>query len=131
MTIDLPYGENGKIRAEILSENLLGIIEPREMRALSNINKAVRGSLASPNGSSRLSKIIKHRYKVTIIVTDTTRTCLDRQLLPPILTELRNAGIPARAALDNSCVILLPVKGKSWRCWPYQMAYLLFPPLPS
>jgi nickel-dependent lactate racemase len=94
MIIDLPYGENGKIRAEIPSDNLLGIIEPREMPALSNIEKAVKDSLASPNGSTRLSEIIKHGYKVTIIVTDITRPCPDKQLLPPILAELRNAGIP-------------------------------------
>lgn len=64
------------------------------MPALSNMDGSIRDALVNPIGSISLSKIVRKRHRVAIIVSDMTRPCPDKQLIPRILAELNDAGIP-------------------------------------
>ncbi len=93
MRIELPYGKNGKVTAEIPDERLVGIIEPKEIASLPSKKGKIEDALLNPIGSDRLSKIVKQNDKVTIIVTDISRPCPDDRLVPAILRELDMANV--------------------------------------
>jgi len=93
MKIELPYGKDGKVNVEIPEENLLGIIEPKEIRGLADLETKIKDSMRNPVGSKRLSGIIKPEDNVVIVVTDITRPCPDNKLVPVILDELHDADV--------------------------------------
>jgi nickel-dependent lactate racemase len=92
MKVKLPYGFE-KIEVEIPEENLIGIVEPKEVPSLSDVELKIKEALKSPIDSPRLSSLVKAGYTVTIIATDISRPCPDHIILPPILEELNRAGV--------------------------------------
>jgi len=53
----------------------------------------VRQALEEPYGTLRLSRLVRPGQSVAILVSDITRPCPTAQLLPPILSELAEAGV--------------------------------------
>lgn len=102
MRIELPYGKDGKVSAEIQSENLIGIVEAEEIPGLAEVGAKIREAMLNPTASKRLSEMIEPGDKVVLIVTDISRPCPDEKLVPVILEELHNADVP-----DDQLTILV------------------------
>ena len=51
-------------------------------------------ALAAPIGTPPLHKIVRAGQRITIITSDITRPCPSHLMLPPIMNELAQAGIP-------------------------------------
>jgi lactate racemase len=60
---------------------------------LSNPKAAAETALANPIGTAPLREIARHGNRVCIVFTDITRSCPDDLLVPPILAELKAAGV--------------------------------------
>jgi len=60
------------------------------------VDALVRKALAAPYGITRLSQLVHRGQKVAIIVSDITRPCPTAMLLPPLLSELADAGVGER-----------------------------------
>jgi nickel-dependent lactate racemase len=62
---------------------------------------AIAQALASPVGTEPLRKLARPGARVCIVFTDITRSCPDDLLVPPILLELKAAGVK-----DNDITLL-------------------------
>jgi nickel-dependent lactate racemase len=69
-----------------------------------NPERAAEQSIAAPVGSPRLQDLAAGKRSVCIAVTDATRSCPDHLIVPPMLRELAEAGVP-----DESVTILVAV----------------------
>ncbi len=58
-----------------------------------NAQSAIAEALSHPVGSSPLSELAHKGSRVCIVFTDVTRSCPDDLLVPPILSELKRAGV--------------------------------------
>jgi len=58
-----------------------------------DVRKAIKDALKSPIGSAPLQELAKPGNRVCIVFTDITRACPDRLLIPPMLAELKQAGV--------------------------------------
>jgi nickel-dependent lactate racemase len=58
---------------------------------------AIADALANPVGSATLSDLARGKRNICVAVTDATRFCPDHLLVPPMLQELDNAGVPAES----------------------------------
>jgi len=90
--IKIPFGEK-EIDINIDEKNLVGILEPNIVPAITNPQKVIKETLMKPINSSPLSEAVKGKKKVLIVITDITRPCPNDILLPPIVKELENGGI--------------------------------------
>ncbi|MGD0101225.1 MAG: nickel-dependent lactate racemase [Acidobacteriota bacterium] len=66
---------------------------PKPVSPLSDEKGAVEKALANPVGTPPLQKLAQPGNRVCIVFTDITRSCPDELLVPPILSELKSAGI--------------------------------------
>jgi nickel-dependent lactate racemase len=60
---------------------------------LSDTKDAVFRALANPVGTPPLRKLAHQGDRVCVVFTDVTRSCPDDLLIPPILSELKGAGV--------------------------------------
>ncbi len=88
----LPYGKT-EICARVPTQNFLGIIEPKEKQGISDAKAEIERALKEPLDSKKLSEIVKPEHKVAIVVDDATRPAPSHILVPPILDELKLAGV--------------------------------------
>jgi len=75
-------------------------LEPRAETCPHNGDATVviADAMAHPLGTPRLRDIVRPRQRIAIITSDITRPCPTHLLLPPVLEELREAGIDANDA---------------------------------
>ena len=92
MQVQLPYGKE-KINLEVPDKNLLDVVVPKEYIAPDHPEVIIRKAVLNPLGSERLSEIATEGDRVAIVVDDYTRPCPTQELLPPVLEELRRAGV--------------------------------------
>lgn len=91
--IDLAYG-TGQMTVEVPEENIAWIAGPKDMPAVEDVSLEVLRALKSPVGMRPLCKLIQgKRRRVALLVDDMTRTTPQRDMLPPIVSELNQAGI--------------------------------------
>jgi len=90
--LSIPFHKN-EITVDIPDKNLLGVLEPKPVRPLSDPLTVIKQALKSPINSKPLIELAKGKKRVTIVVTDITRPCPDSLLLPPVIEELQNAGV--------------------------------------
>lgn len=88
----LPYGKS-KICVRVPTRNLLGSIEPKEKPGARDPRAEIEGALRSPLDSKRLNKIAKPGNSVAIVIDDATRPVPSYLMVPPLLDELRVAGV--------------------------------------
>ncbi len=88
----VPYGKT-EICARIPTRNYLGNIEPKEKEGLKDPKGEILRALNEPIGTKRLSELIRPGNKIAIVVNDHTRSTPTYLIVPPILEELKNAGI--------------------------------------
>lgn len=93
MFIELPFRDRF-LSLEIPDENLLGFIASKEFPPIQDIASEVKESLNNPIGCSPLRKLANPGQKVAIIATDITRYACEEVILPILLDELNEAGVP-------------------------------------
>ena len=101
--LHLSYGDT-QLAADVPSANLLGVFTPRGEGVSATEGRIVREALAHPIDSPRLGELARPGQKVAIVTSDLTRPCPSERLLPPMLDELRAAGIPDR---DMTVIVAL------------------------
>jgi len=72
MKLQVPYGKDGKLEAEIDDKCVLGVIEPNEVE-IGDEPEVIRRALANPIGSPSLKEFLKDARDVLFIVNDPTR----------------------------------------------------------
>lgn len=92
MKVTLPYGKS-TLTVDVPDENLMKAGFTLELRAVKNVRAEIIESLRKPIGTQPLSSLVGRGKRVAVIVDDYTRPCPDDVLLPPILEELRRAGV--------------------------------------
>lgn len=92
MEFQLPYGLR-KIYVEIPDGNLMGVIEPKDLPPLPDVESKIKDALRNPIESPPLSMLARRASTVAIIATDISRPCPDHILLPPVIEELNKAGL--------------------------------------
>ena len=92
MKIDLNYGKK-IVSIDIPDSNFLGMIKPEDKDGVDDPAAEVRRALAEPVKSKQLKELVSPDDRVVILVSDITRPTPSKILLPPILAEIKTAGI--------------------------------------
>ena len=93
MKLDFNYGKQ-QLSFQIPDENIAATLMPRNaLSGLRNEDEVLR-SLANPIGSPALCELVKPGQKIVIITSDITRPLPSYMVLPPLLKELAECGIP-------------------------------------
>ncbi len=92
MKIDLHYGKK-IVSLDIPNSNFLGMIKPEDKAGVDDPAAEVRRALAEPVKSKRLKELVSPDDRIVILVSDITRPAPSKVLLPPILEEIKTAGI--------------------------------------
>lgn len=92
MHIQLPYGK-GTLPLDVPDENLIEVIVPREFIQPQQPEMMIKEALANPLGAEPLTKSVGLGDRVVVVVDDYTRPCPTKLLLPPVLEELKKAGV--------------------------------------
>lgn len=97
----LPYG-GAQLAIDIPREHFLGEIKPCERPGVPDPVNEVCRALESPIRSKKLCEIAKPGDSAAIVIDDQTRPAPSCIMVPPILEELKNAGVD----LSNVSVIV-------------------------
>lgn len=90
----LEIGFGGTPQTVVIPDrNVLGVLEPNEVRVKAKGEPVVKGALQNPIGSRPLSEIAQPGEKVVIITSDITRPLPSYKILPAILYELEKACV--------------------------------------
>lgn len=92
MHIELPYGK-GTLPLDVPDSNLLDVVLPNEYIQPGQPEILIKEALFNPLGTDPLSKMIGPGDTVSIVIDDYTRPCPTQLLLPPVLEELKIAGV--------------------------------------
>ena len=92
MKLELGFG-GGLQTVEIPEANLLGVLEPNEVKIDKLGEAAVKAALQNPIGSLPLSRVVKPGEKIAIVTSDITRPVPSYEIIPSVLDELRKAGV--------------------------------------
>lgn len=95
MQVRFPYGHCEKV-VDIPDEKLTGVYLPHEKAGVADLRAEVTRALSSPIESPRLAQLASGRKSAVIVADDITRAVPTREMLPPILDELKAAGLQAR-----------------------------------
>jgi lactate racemase len=93
LQLEIPFMSRN-LAVEIPAANLLFNIAPHNSAALSDFNAAILGALQCPIGSPQLNELIRPGWKVVLISDDNTRPTPTRQIIPLLLDQLNQAGVP-------------------------------------
>lgn len=100
MNLEIGFGDKPQ-KLNVPEKNLMGILEPNDVRTELRGAQCVKKALKNPISSARLSDIVNPGQKVVIIASDITRPVPSYKILPAILEELRRGG----ASPDDICVV--------------------------
>jgi lactate racemase len=92
-TINIHYGKEIlplKINDGVLKYEL----KPLDIEPVDSISEEVLRALRHPVNSKKLNEIVKKGNKVIILVDDITRLTPAKQILPPVLNEINQGGVP-------------------------------------
>jgi nickel-dependent lactate racemase len=93
--IRFPYPDVAPL--DIPGENLIGVFAPPRMSPGRSEEEILSQALASPIGTNRLSASLKGKRNVLIVSDDHHRPTPVHRMLPPLLDEIKTAGIPDRS----------------------------------
>lgn len=97
----LPYGHT-ILAVDVPTSDLIGVLSSACDEKPGDETALLRHALAAPIGAPRLRDLVTSRQKIAIVTSDLTRPCPSDRLLPPVLDELRAAGVP-----DDNVVIVM------------------------
>ena len=93
MNVMLPFGKE-KLELSIPDQNLLQTLTPNDVGdGVCGIEAVIQG-LENPIGSRPLRQIVSKGQKVVIVTSDITRPMPSYLVLPPVLKELNDGGVP-------------------------------------
>ena len=92
MNIELPYGK-GTLPLDVPEKNLLEVAVPKEFIQPQQPEMMIKEALQHPLGTDPLSTMIRPGETVAIVIDDYTRPCPTKSILPPVLEELKQAGV--------------------------------------
>lgn len=97
METTVAYGLVREI-VQIPDNNLLAVAQlPSAPLAPGGDDSMIRNALQNPVGTKTIREMAVGKQTASILISDHTRTTPSRQLIPPILEELKEAGIPETA----------------------------------
>jgi nickel-dependent lactate racemase len=96
MRVNVAFGKTG-LALELPDGYRYRVLEARSAKPLPDAAKALENALDSPVGAPPLTELARGRRSAAISVCDITRPAPNRQVLPPILRRLEQAGIPSEA----------------------------------
>jgi nickel-dependent lactate racemase len=89
------YYRGSRIRFDLPSEwKVLCIAEPKIVKPLDDVSGALKTILKKPIGTRSLRELAAHAKSVAIICDDQTRPTPAHSLLPTLLDELNELGVP-------------------------------------
>src|SRR5512133_2636363 len=92
--IDLPYGKETRAVA-VPEENLAWVDGPKNAPPVSDLRGAIRTAIRQPIGSPSIKELsVMHGKKTLILIDDSTRATPQAMILPILLDEINEAGIP-------------------------------------
>jgi nickel-dependent lactate racemase len=91
-TCTIFYGKE-KLAVDLPEQNLIGVIEPREVDVPQDETAVIQDALRGPIGLPPLEELALPGQKVAIVVDDNTRPTPTARMLPLILAELQQAGV--------------------------------------
>lgn len=97
----IAYGKQG-LRFELPEEINACLADLSPSLAISDIAQGLRESLQQPLASPPLRELARPGDKVCLAITDASRPCPNKLLLPPILAELKHAGVKDK----DICIII-------------------------
>ena len=92
MRVRLAYGR-ADIEVALPDGGHVDVVEKHSVPPLPDPRAALCDGLRRPTGAPPLRELARGRRDAVIVVSDATRPVPNRQLLPPILDELREAGL--------------------------------------
>ena len=92
MKFQLPFGKE-TVDCSVPRENLVAVLEPPRIPRGEAQGEIMKKALSSPIGTPLLKEIVRPGEKIALITSDITRPCPSKVVLPPVLEELREAGI--------------------------------------
>ena len=93
MRMEFGYGKGTQV-VEIPDKNLLAVLTANEMEHERRGADAVDYALEHPIGAARLRETAKKGQKVAVITSDISRPLPSYDVLPSVIRELNEAGIP-------------------------------------
>ncbi|GAK61001.1 hypothetical protein U27_00899 [Candidatus Vecturithrix granuli] len=95
MRISLGYAKE-KIQVNIPEKNLQGVLAPNTPQVSLSEEESVRQALLNPIDSPLLKETITPGEKIVIVTSDITRPIPTAKILPFVVEQLNQAGIPDR-----------------------------------
>lgn len=95
MQVKLKYGKTGISINYPQTPNFQGVLYPEAAAPLADPDGDLRAALVSPIASAPLKEIAEGRKDAIIVISDITRPVPNKLLLPPIIEQLKAAGLPA------------------------------------
>src|SRR5512137_2993487 len=92
MHIELPYGK-GTVPLDVPEKNLLEVALPKEYIQPRQPDLMIQEALKNPFGTKPLPDLVGAGDTVAVVIDDYTRPCPTKIILPPVLAELKNAGV--------------------------------------
>lgn len=89
---DLKY-MNSSVTVEVPDKNLVAALIPEDLPCVSDPVQEVKDALKNPIDSLPLKELAKGKKKVVILASDITRPSPSHILVPPVVDELREAGV--------------------------------------
>ncbi len=93
MRLSFPYPQIDSI--DVPDRNLLGVFKPSTAKLQKNEEEIIDAALSHPIGSGPLNQILKGCQSILIIVDDFTRHTPVQKILPPLIGQMKQAGIKA------------------------------------
>lgn len=91
MKIEMPYGR-GHLSCELPDDAAVIRSRVNEMQSDDTGEELVRRAMASPIGAPRLSELARGKRDAVVIISDHTRPVPSREILPEMLSELRQGN---------------------------------------
>ena len=93
MKLEFGYGK-GIQTVDVPDRNLMAVLTANEIEHERRGSDAIDYALDHPIGASRLSELVKPGMKVAVITSDVSRPLPSYEVLPSVLRELNEAGVP-------------------------------------
>ena len=91
MNYCVEYG-NRRLAVAVPARRVAGVVAPRSVRPVADVDAAVRRALAGPMGTPPLAEMLRGKRTALIVTVDTTRPS-PRPLLTPVLDECARQGV--------------------------------------
>jgi nickel-dependent lactate racemase len=101
MLVNLAFGKTG-LEVELPETFRFRILEARSAHPLADPAGAIAHALDHPIGLPPLQKLAQGKQSAAISICDITRPAPNREVLPPLIARLRNAGVPA----EGICILI-------------------------